>query len=187
MVTAYDLLRSHLTSQQFLRTSTPSRPFYADTEDGHCHGACRSQWFFYVPNWDGSDINDITIDSRDHPKRNMVTAVDVWQLGAWETFICHINWWPANYRSHTGIVAKVYSIVWRRHPAKRQWLPTTHNLPSKREIVEHRPETLSHSCLGQIRRNRGKYSVGAGQIIAHWDIANKPPSHTDATYVNSQL
>ena len=20
------------------------------TEDGHCHGACRPQWFFYVPN-----------------------------------------------------------------------------------------------------------------------------------------
>ena len=28
------------------------------TEDCHCQGACR-QWFFYVPTWDGTDINVI--------------------------------------------------------------------------------------------------------------------------------
>ena len=34
----------------------PSRPFYAGTEGDHCQGACRPQWFFYVRNWDGTDI-----------------------------------------------------------------------------------------------------------------------------------
>jgi len=34
--------------------------FYAGTEGGHCQGACRPQWFFYVPDWDGTDI-DVTL------------------------------------------------------------------------------------------------------------------------------
>ena len=35
------------------------------TKDSHCQGACRPQWFFYVPNWDGTDINVILRFTRD--------------------------------------------------------------------------------------------------------------------------
>ena len=33
--------------------------WHSGTEDGHCQGVCRPLWFFYVPNWDGTDINKI--------------------------------------------------------------------------------------------------------------------------------
>ena len=29
------------------------------TEGGHCQGACRPGWFFYVPNWEKTDVNVI--------------------------------------------------------------------------------------------------------------------------------
>jgi len=35
------------------------------TETCHCQGACRLQWFFYVPNWDGTDINVLLRFTRD--------------------------------------------------------------------------------------------------------------------------
>ena len=44
------------------------------TEDGHCQGACRPQWFFYVPNLDGTDINVILRFTRD-TQSPMLTAI----------------------------------------------------------------------------------------------------------------
>ena len=51
------------------------------TEDGHCQGACHPQWFFYVPNWDGTDINVILRFTRD-TQSPMLRAI----------FLYH-NWW----------------------------------------------------------------------------------------------
>jgi len=41
----------------FSRTFTPSRPFNASVEGGHCQGPCRPQWLFYILNWDGTEFS----------------------------------------------------------------------------------------------------------------------------------
>ena len=43
----------------FFRPLTPIPLFYVGTEGGRCQTACHPQWFFYVPNGDGTDINMI--------------------------------------------------------------------------------------------------------------------------------
>ena len=48
-----------------LLQTAQSRANAGVTEDGHCQGACRPQWFFYDPNWDGTDINVILRLTRD--------------------------------------------------------------------------------------------------------------------------
>ena len=53
------------------------------------------------------------------------------------------------------------------------------NLPSKQEIVVHR-------CLGQTRQNRGKYSVGADQIIAQLLHTIKPRNYQVAMLENTE-
>ena len=43
----------------FFRTFMPSQPFYAGPEGGNCQRACHPQWFFYVPNWDRTNVNTV--------------------------------------------------------------------------------------------------------------------------------
>ena len=38
---------------------------YTGTESGHYQGACRPQWFFYIPNLNGTDTNVILRFMRD--------------------------------------------------------------------------------------------------------------------------
>ena len=42
------LFRGFIQIASFFRTLSPSPPLYAGIEGGHCHGACRPQWFSIV-------------------------------------------------------------------------------------------------------------------------------------------
>ena len=96
----------------------------------------------------------------------MVAAV--WQLDAWETSICHINWLPTNYRSHTDWHCR-RSIFDRMATASTKTAMAV-LVDDAQPAVEERnwgapAKPPCHSCSGWARQNRGQYSVGAGQIV----------------------
>ena len=99
------------------------------TEDGHCQGACRPQWFFYVPIWDGTDINspqcwepDLYITTASTGDRTHSTGVRV----VTRSLIGWIMWFPLS-TNHAGI----YKI----------WLPQC------MEVFVYARQHFIHSCV----------------------------------------